>query len=192
MSLPTQDRIFAAARELFDREGPEGVTMRRIAQMVGITPMAIYRHFPDRQALLTFVTDREFAKLADHMRAAPPDATPESRLLQVMDYYIDYAFAHPKVFDYVFSQPRQDARRFPDDFRAGRSPTMNKVAEAVTEAMAAGVIRQDDVWEVAMDLWAFAHGYIALYHAGRFALSETEFRVLFTRSFRRFIHGLKS
>ncbi len=187
----TKDRIFEVARDLFDQEGAAGVSMRRIAERVGITPMAIYRHFPDRQALLTFVTDREFAKLADHMRAAPPDATPEARLLQVMDYYLDYAFAHPRVFDYVFSQPRQDARRFPDDFRAGRSPTMNMVAETVAQAMAAGVIRQDDVWEVAMDLWAFAHGYIALYHGGRFALSESEFRLLFQRSFRRLIDGLK-
>jgi AcrR family transcriptional regulator len=187
----TKERIADAARDLFAREGETGVSMRRIAEKVGITPMAIYRHFPDRQSLLTFVTDREFEKLVDHMLAVPPAATPEGRLLQVMDYYLDYGLAHPRVFDYVFSQQRDDARRFPDDFRAGHSPTMNKVVETVTQAMAAGAIRNDDAWEVAMDLWAFAHGYIALYRAGRFALDEAQFRALFQRSFRRLIDGLK-
>jgi len=50
--LPTQTRIFAAARELFDENGTEGVSMRRIAEKVGITPMAIYKHYPDKDALL--------------------------------------------------------------------------------------------------------------------------------------------
>jgi AcrR family transcriptional regulator len=40
----TQDRIFAAARQLFDQGGVEAVSMRRIAEKVGITPMAIYKH----------------------------------------------------------------------------------------------------------------------------------------------------
>jgi AcrR family transcriptional regulator len=187
----TAEKIAAAALAILEREGAEAVSMRRVAEKVGITPMAIYHHFPDRQALLTFVTDREFAKLADHMRAQPSPATAEARLLQAMDYYLDYSFARPRVFDHVFSQQRQDARRFPDDFRAGRSPTMNRVAEIVAEAMAGNIIRKDDVWEVAMDLWAFAHGYVALYRSGRFALDESEFRALFKRSFRRLIDGLK-
>ena len=165
--------------------------MRRVAEVVGITPMAIYHHFPDRQSLLTFITDREFAKLADRLRKLPQAGALKIRLLHVMDYYVDYAFAHPRVFDYVFSRYRDDARRFPEDFRAGRSPTMNLVAEVVSEAMKAGVIRKDDVWEVAMDLWSFAHGYVALNRAGRFALNEAAFRSLFQRSMRRFFNGLK-
>ena len=82
-------------------------------------------------------------------------------MLRVMDYYIDYAFKHPKIFDYVFSQYRTDARRFPSDFRARRSPTMNRVADTVADAMARREIRKDDVWEVAMELWALSRPTIA-------------------------------
>lgn len=192
----TAEKIAAAALTLLEKDGPEAVTMRRVAEAVGITAMAIYHHFPDRQALLTFITDREFDKLVDHMRAdmraLPRKATPITRVLRVMDYYVDYSFAHPRVFDYVFSRNRDDARRYPGDFRAGRSPTINLVAETVSDAMQAGVLRKDDKWEVAMDLWAFAHGYVALYRAGRFALDEAGFRTLLRRSFRRYIDGLKS
>jgi Tetracyclin repressor-like, C-terminal domain len=109
-----------------------------------------------------------------------------------MDYYVDYSFAYSRVFDYVFSRVRDDARRFPDDFRARRSPTMDLVAEIVSEAMKADVIRKDDVWEVAIDLWSLAHGYIALFRAGRFAVDEAGFRALFQRSMRRFLNVLKA
>src|SRR4051812_5438491 len=170
----TAGKIASVALAILEKDGAEAVTMRRVAEAVGITPMAIYHHFPDRQVMLTFITDREFDKLADHMRASkralPRNATAATRVLRVMDYYVDYSFTHPQVFDYVFSRHRHDARKFPDDFRAGRSPTINLVAETVEEAMQAGVIRKDDKWEIAMDLWAFAHGHIALYRAGRFAL----------------------
>lgn len=192
----TAEKIAKAALAILEKDGPDAVTMRRVAEVVGITPMAIYHHFPDRQALLTFITDREFEKLADHMRAKmramPRNATHITRVARVNDFYIDYGLAHPRVFDYVFSRHRDDARRYPDDFRAGRSPTINLVAETISDAMQAGAIRKDDKWEIAMDLWAMVHGYVALYHAGRFSLDEVDFRNLFRRSYKRYIDGLKS
>jgi len=190
----TDQRIAAAALRVLEKEGPGAVTMRRIAKAVRVTPMAIYHHFPNREALLKTVTDREFEKLAAFMdaRQASGRNGERGRLLRVMDYYIDYAFKHPKVFDYVFSQYRTDARRFPRDFRARRSPTMNRVADTVAGAMARKEIRKDDVWEVAMELWAHVHGYVALFRAGRFALSEKQFRSLCQRSLKRLINGLKT
>lgn len=190
----TDQRIASAALRVLEKEGPAAVTMRRIAKAVRVTPMAIYHHFPNREALLKTVTDREFEKLAAFMdaRQASGRNGERGRLLRVMDYYIDYAFKHPKVFDYVFSQYRTDARRFPRDFRARRSPTMNRVADTVAGAMARKEIRKDDVWEVAMELWAHVHGYVALFRAGRFALSEKQFRSLCQRSLKRLINGLKT
>ena len=109
-----------------------------------------------------------------------------------MDSYIDYAFDRPRIFDYVFSQPRANARRYPDDFRAQRSPTLNAIADLVTQAMDAGFLKRHDKWEIALQLWAHGHGYIMLYRAGRFHLSEAEFRTLTRNSIRRMIHGLKA
>jgi len=73
-----------------------------------------------------------------------------------------------------------------------RSPTLNPIADAVNGAMRAGLLRKDDVWEVALELWAVTHGYVTLHRAGRFNLSEKEFRALVRRALRRLIHGLKA
>jgi AcrR family transcriptional regulator len=192
MDQATEERIAETALKLLETGGEDGVSMRRVAAAVGITPMAIYHHFADRRALLNFVVDREFTKYSESLQAAPRRGTHESQILTCMDTYIDYAFAHPRIFDYVFAQSRPGARRFPVDFRARRSPTLNPVADLLQKAMEAGYLKQDDVWEIAMELWAHTHGYVSLYRGGRFALSEKEFRALVRRSIRRMLHGLQA
>lgn len=187
----TAQRIAETALKILEEDGPQSVSMRRIAESVGITPMAIYHHFSSRESLLRDITDREFERLAAHMDEHPVQGRGASRLIHAVELYIDYALQRPAVFDYVFSQRRVDARRFPDDFRARRSPTMNRLADLVADAMESGDIRNDDVWEVALELWAHAHGYVQLYRAGRLGMSEQDFRSLCRRSLRRLLRGLK-
>lgn len=191
----TAELISDAALELLERDGPGAVSMRRIAEAVGVTPMAIYHHFRNKDALLNFVTDREFAKFAGSMeqqRTARAGTSLQTRLVRVMESYIDYAYERPRIFDYIFAEPRPGARTFPEDFRERRSPSLNAVADVVTEEMTAGNMRKDDVWEVALELWAHTHGYIALMRAGRIVLPEAEFRKLVQRSLRRLIRGLEA
>lgn len=166
------------------------MSMRRVAKEVGITAMAIYHHFPSRDALLSAVVDSEFEQLVEFFRCSNGRRSFEAQLIHIMDGYIDYAFAHPRIFDYVFSTPRPGARRFPDDFRARRSPTLNLTFDIVSSWMKLSKLKSDDPWEIAMEFWALAHGYLTLWRAGRFQLSEVEFRKLVHRSLRRLLHGL--
>ena len=154
--------------------------------------MAIYHHFDNREDLLRSVVEKEFEQLLDFIRETPPSGSFEADMTHVMDAYIDYAFARPHIFDYVFSNPRPDARRFPDDFRARRSPTLNPIADSVAHWMEKGKLKKDDIWEIALELWAHAHGYVMLYRAGRFNLSQTDFKSLVQRSMTRLFDGLKA
>ena len=164
--------------------------MRRIAGEVGVTPMAIYHHFPNREEMLAAVVDCEFNKLADFFAPEKTSKTFEASMVHALDRYVDYALARPRIFEYVFGMPRPNARRFPDDFRAGHSPTLNIIADTIRYWIKDGKLKRDDVWEIAMELWAHAHGYLGLWQAGRFHLSEDEFRKLVHRSFRRLLYGL--
>jgi AcrR family transcriptional regulator len=191
-SLTTAQKILRAANRLFDREGPEAVTMRRVADAVGITPMAIYRHFPNRQALLKRVSDDSFNTVAQEWAARSFHRDVKRRLRATLELYLDYALEHPHLFDHAFSVRRDDARRFPEDFRARRSPTLNVIADTLAEGMREGVLRQDDPWDVAMTLWAHTHGLIALYRAGRFSLDVTQFRKFYRESLGRVLDGIKA
>ena len=192
MSRPdTARRILAVARTLFEREGPAAVSMRRVADAVGITPMAIYRHFPNRDALLKRISEDSFSEIARHWDARKSGGDPIAQLLAIQMIYLDYALAHPHLFDHAFSVPREDARRFPEDFRARRSPTFNVVHDAVIEAQQAGALRGGDAWEIAMTLWAHSHGLVALYRAGRFSYDDRRFQAFYRASLGRLLDGLR-
>lgn len=192
MSAPaTADRILRAARALFERGGAQAVSMRRVGQAVGITPMAIYRHFPNREALLQRISDDSFEQIAHHWSARNEGGDVIARLLAIQRIYLDYALAHPHLFDQAFSMRREQARRFPEDFRARRSPTLNVVADVVLEAQQAGRLRPGDAWDIAMTLWAHTHGLIALYRAGRFSYDEREFRAFYEASLARLMQGIE-
>jgi AcrR family transcriptional regulator len=174
-----------------EEEGANAVSMRRVASAVGITPMAIYHHFPNREALLKFVVDREFAKLAGCIEARLAKCSAEKGIYQVAEGYLDYVFAQPRIFEYLLVEKRDDARRFPEDFRARKSPSLNLFADTVGAAIQRGDLQKGDAWEIAMQMWAMLQGYVSLYLAGRFNYTEQAFRLLCRRALRRLIDGLR-
>lgn len=190
--LTTAEKIRRAALKLFERGGADAVSMRRVADAVGITPMAIYRHFPSREALLKRLSDDSFEAIAHEWAAHATHPDVLERLQALLIPYLDYALANPHLFDHAFSLRRDDARRFPADFRERQSPTLTVIADAIDDGMRRGVLRKDDPWDVAMTLWAHSHGLIALYRAGRFSYDEAQFRAFYLASLRRVIDGIKA
>lgn len=188
---PTTRRIAAAARRLLDKEGAEAVTMRRVAQAVGITPMAIYRHYPDRAGLLNALADTGFVDLAARLARRRFSGGIEERLTKMAEIYLEHAFRNPRLFELMFLKPREGARRYPRDFKAGRSPTANLMAGAVQEGMKSGYFREDDAWEIVFEMGALSHGLIMLYLGGRMDVPPARFRAFYRRSFRRYIHGIR-
>lgn len=101
----TADRISQAALAILEAEGPGAVSMRRVADSAGITPMAIYHHFPNRESLLNTITNQQFATFLCYIEKRPMRGSAEAQLISAMEAYIDYAFDRPRIFDYVFSSP---------------------------------------------------------------------------------------
>jgi len=187
----TAEKILRAAYDLFDREGADAVTMRRVAEAVGITPMAIYRHFASRETLLKKISDENFQAVARKLDACRREPDITAQLNAMMMPYLDYALEHPHLFDHAFAVQRDDARRYPDDMRARKSPSFNISVDAIAEGMRQGVLKQDDPYAVCMTASAHQHGLIALYRAGRFNYDEAQFRAFYKESMGRLIDGLK-
>jgi AcrR family transcriptional regulator len=198
---PTAKRIAGAARRLLDSEGAEAVTMRRVAAAVGITAMAVYRHYPDRKGLLNALADEGFGELAEKLaavrlagsvRRACSRSTVGDRLTRVLDVNLRFAFENPRLFELMFLTPREGARQYPRDFAAGKSPTANLMAELVEEAMASGYFRKDDVWAIVFETGALLQGLMMLYLGGRVGMSAAQFRAFCHQSFRRYMDGIRA
>ncbi len=188
----TARKIAVAARRLLDEEGAEAVTMRRIASAVGITAMAVYRHYSDRAALLNALADEGFEELAARLAELRLSGDIEERLLKVADVFLDHALEKPKLFELMFLKPREGARRYPQDFKAGKSPTANLSAAVLTKGMESGYFRKDDVWEIVFEIGALIQGLIMLYLGGRMDMSPSRFKALCHRSLRRYMHGIRN
>jgi AcrR family transcriptional regulator len=184
-------KIAMASRRLLDKHGAEAVTMRRVARAVGITPMAIYRHYQDRNALLNALANEGFRELATRLASADSMGDTGERLTKMGETFLGHGLENPRLFELMFLRPRAGARRFPEDFKAGQSPTANLMAEVVREGMESGYFRQDNVWEIVLEMGALSHGLIMLYLGGRMGVSRSRFRSLYRRSFRRYINGIR-
>jgi AcrR family transcriptional regulator len=185
----TRENILANTLDMIEgAEGVDGVSMRRVASSAGVTAMAIYKHFRDRDALLRAATAAEYSRIADYFARA--NARTNVPGMRGMLGYLNYAFDHPQLFKYMFSTRRADAFVFPADLKAGHSPTFNVLQTVVSQLMDRGVFERDDIAETALSIWAHAHGLIALYLSGRIAISRTAFRKLYMRSLDRLLGGL--
>jgi AcrR family transcriptional regulator len=185
-------KIASAARRLLDAEGVDGVTMRRVASVVGITPMGLYRHYPNRDGLLNALADAGFAELQEKLSRLRLRGGIERQLLRVLDVFLDYAFEKPRLFELMFLTNREGARKYPEDFRARRSPTANVTADVIARAMDTGYFRKDDVWEIVFEMGALMQGLVMLYLAGRVAMPPERFRAFFHRTVRRYVNGIRS
>lgn len=165
--------------------------MRRVAAAVGITPMALYRHFADREGLLNALAEDGFDKLAARVAQAHAAGEPEEQLRRNLDVFLDFGLEKPRLFELMFLKRREGARQFPADFRAGRSPTANLFAVLLETGMEQGVFRRDDVWEITFETGALLQALVMLYVYGRVGMQEQEFRALCHRAFGRYLHGIR-
>lgn len=162
--------------------------MRSVAAAAGVSPMATYKHFPSRDALLRAATEAEYPRIAAYFAKARAKGARSG--MRGMLGYLNYALDHPQVFTYMFSSPRQSAYVFPADLSGGKSPTFNALLTVVSDLMSHGTFRRDDVAETALSIWAHAHGLISLYLSGRIKTSRRAFQQLYLRSLDRLVHGL--
>ena len=166
--------------------------MRRVAAAVGITPMALYRHYPNRDGLLNTVADAGFVELAAKLAELRLTGRMDRQLLKILDVFLDHAFDNPRLFELMFLTKREGARQYPEDFRMRRSPTANVSADVIARAMETSYFRKADVWEIVFETGALMQGLIMLYLGGRVALSPSEFRAFCHRSFGRYLNGIRT
>jgi AcrR family transcriptional regulator len=185
----TKDRILAAARAVLEDDGLEGLTIRRVAQRAQLSPMALYRHFADKDALLDALMEDGLAaweKIVRGIRTRDPLEWLEA----LGEVYLDFALTEPHRFDAAFFLPAPAARRFPDDFAAGRSPVIALVMARIDRAKAEGRLRDQPTLETALALAAFGQGFVSMHRARRFG-GEKQFKALYRAAQRHFLDSLK-
>jgi AcrR family transcriptional regulator len=97
----TRDVVLATALEIIDRDGAEGLSMRRLAAALNRDPMILYRHAPNKAALLDGVVEMVLAQL----KVDPADPDWAAQLRAIARDYRRLALAHPNVVPLLVTRP---------------------------------------------------------------------------------------
>jgi AcrR family transcriptional regulator len=150
---PRAREIVAAARELLDEHGADALTMRRLAERLGIRAPSLYKHLPDKAALEVAVIATGLEDVAAVLQAAVDGAEgPGERLDALAAAYRAFALAHPHLYLLMTNRPLPR-----DELPAG-----------VEDRAAAPLLRATGSRDRARAVWGFAHGMVLLELAGRF------------------------
>ena len=184
----TRDRIFSAAKVVLDREGISGLTIRKVAARAGVSPMAMYRHFADKDALLNALVEDGLAAWEKVVRSLHAQ-DPIEWLNELIEAFLNFALTQPHRFDAAFFLPAPHVRQYPDDFVAGRSPVVAMLMVRIDQARADGRMGNEPALEIALSLSALAQGLVSMHRANRFS-GEKQFRDLFRTTLHHYIESL--
>jgi AcrR family transcriptional regulator len=160
-------KVMEHARALFGEKGYEGFSLRELAMRAQYTPTALYRHFANKDAILTELVVEGFhlfeTALAASQEAATGDAV--QRLRSLGDAYVAFGLAHPIHYRLMFLQ-RSDL--FMDAIRARGEKAIPDTLRLLSEALAA--IDPSGGSEIlaarTLALWSAVHGLTTLLLTG--------------------------
>jgi AcrR family transcriptional regulator len=175
--------ILVSTRDLLARTGSaESVSIRAVAEVVGVSPPSIYRHFADKDALIAAVVAELFEQLDQVLVTAGAAATDAAARLEKQGLaYVQFARAHPEEYRLATMQPACAGGAV--DKVLGSSAFTHFVS-SVQDCIDDGVFADGDPVQIALEMWAVAHGIASLQIAKPYLpwgdLDESASRVLET------------
>lgn len=160
-----REALIAAARELLGVRGPEGFSLTDAAKHAGVSPAAPYRHFRDREALLSEVAREGFALFAQRLAgalSAGPDA--QASFAAMGRAYLAFAREEPGFYAAMFSRRVSEE---PDAEPSG-GDAYAMLLRGVSGALAGRVSDGVDAERIARQVWAMSHGVATLERSGCF------------------------
>jgi AcrR family transcriptional regulator len=169
-----REEILAAARDLFVRDGYEATTIRRIADVVGVSAPALYLYFKDKDAIMLALCDQTFSALNALMDEIEQQAlAPVERLRRCGRAYISAALDHPRQYWLTFmsgNTPAAIKRRGHKPDTQGLDPqepgaqgaiAFSRLMGTLREIESSGLVLNYPVDTAAELVWMCLHGLVA-------------------------------
>ena len=160
--------LVEAARQLIEQRGPEGFSLTEAARLAGVSPAAPYRHFRDREALLSEVARSGFERFADCLAEAWDEGRPSPIVAfgNIGKAYLAFAREEAASYAAMFEAglaigDTPELREAADGAFAVLRAAANRVAETIPE----GSRPPGDL--MSLHIWAMSHGVATLFSEGR-------------------------
>jgi AcrR family transcriptional regulator len=157
----SNEAIVAAARRILEAEGLESVTMRAIADAVGVRGPSLYKRVPDRASLLRIVADGVIDDLARTVSLAVATGDPRHDLETALNAYRRFVRSNPSGYRLLFADLPAEALPDAERIAAIGGPIVTAMAELLGSERALPAARTVVAW---------AHGFVTMELAGAFRL----------------------
>jgi AcrR family transcriptional regulator len=148
-----------AAMELLEEGGETALSLRAVARRVGVSPAAPYRHYPDREALVSAVAAVGYRELAEKLAAAHPSPSTPEQMASVAIVYVQFALERPALFRIMFGEV---CDRDNDERVAATAAVSLYLREIVGRCFP-----DADAEPMATAIWALVHGLAFLHLDGK-------------------------
>jgi len=183
-----KDRLIEAAETRIQENGIDKLSLRKLANDVGVSTMATYHHFENKQALLVHIAMNGYVELSSAMEDAvriAPD--PQSAVKAMMRIYFQFAFDKPDIYRLMFGREIENKRQIPE-FKEASLSSFYIMANAVKSLIEAGD-HDVDAETIGLSFWATMHGLVGLVADGNI-LYESESEEKIERLLDQAVRGL--
>src|SRR6202022_3301834 len=148
-----------AAMELLEEGSQTSLSLRAVARRAGVSPAAPYRHFADREALVSAIAAVGYRELAERLVAAHPAPSTPEQLASVAIAYVQFALERPALFRIMFGEPCDRD----NDERVAATAAVSAYVGSIADR----TFPQADAEALATAIWALVHGLAFLYLDGK-------------------------
>lgn len=146
--------LVSAALQMLEESDVETVSLRAVARRAGVSAMAPYRHYPDKEALLAAVAQTGFDGLRAALTLADSTSLAEEALLAQGVAYVRYAMEKPVLFRLMFGPPRRGKHI---DLRASSETAFSVLVQRVAQQT-----RPAELQARILGYWSLVHGLAML------------------------------
>jgi AcrR family transcriptional regulator len=156
-----RDALVRAALQEVELGGPEAVNISALAKKLGVSQPAPYRHFADREALLTAVTAEAFRQFSAGLRESIKKPSKRSKLSRLAQAALAFGLRRNGIYRLMFASRIMACAPKDGELHKAATETFALVLEAL-EAPAIGLLRERH----ALQIWAALHGVVMLAEQG--------------------------
>lgn len=164
--------LLDAARELLRENGVDGLSLRKLADRVGVSRTAPYHHFKDKNALLCAIAEDGFVHWQEAAMAIfdQRDLEPREKYRQFVEGYIRYAAENPQMYDLMFGRTIWQQQAATDELKSVAYPSFQYQVDMTRKWQEMGLMAPDeDTLRLAQVSWGTMHGIARLLIDGIYA-----------------------
>ena len=160
--------LLVAAKDLITEYGIESLSLRKLAEKIGVSRTAAYHYFDDKNDLLCAIAAQGFRRRKQEMLKQNKDSkqTERQKLQQYICAYVHFAVENPEEYELMFGRCIWKQAKCTAELREVAYASFKQQVEMVGQWQAVGLISGDNPLRTAQVLWGTLHGIAKLFIDG--------------------------